>query len=82
MKESPDGHYFGKRGWFKAGGRIIERILHKVYGPHDFFADPVNRNKVDYCGRIIFPSMYLFFVTLYIIATFPPWGVPTKYRQH
>ncbi|KPM11550.1 glutamate-gated chloride channel-like protein 3 [Sarcoptes scabiei] len=67
---SPDGHYFGKNNWFKQTGTIIDCLLQKIFGPINFFDDPINRNKVDYTARILFPIFFIFFIVLYsLMAT-------------
>ncbi|XP_027203399.2 glycine receptor subunit alpha-2-like [Dermatophagoides pteronyssinus] len=77
---SPDGYYFGKNNWYKKCGAAITKCLHFIFGPIDFFADPVNRNKVDYFARVLFPATFFFYICLYVVASFPPWA--WKYRMH
>lgn len=76
-QESPDGHYFGKKGWYFRAGLLVERWLHALVGPIPFFANPEGRNKVDYVSRFVFPFVYLFGMLVYIVATIPAWA--TKY---
>ncbi|CAG2121762.1 unnamed protein product [Medioppia subpectinata] len=69
------GHYFGNKNWFKRSGKVIERILIFFYGEVDYWKDPLSRNKVDYCSRILFPFLWIIFTLLYIFAAICPWAV-------
>lgn len=57
----------------------IKRILIKIYGEVDFKKNPLDRNKVDYCARIIFPLLYLIFIVIYILVFLVPW-IAAKYH--
>ncbi|KPM11552.1 hypothetical protein QR98_0101250, partial [Sarcoptes scabiei] len=64
---SPDGYYFGKNGLYKKCGEFVEKILHLVFGPIDFAANPLHRNKVDYFARLLMPFALMIFVVAYLI---------------
>ncbi|XP_074598784.1 glycine receptor subunit alpha-2-like [Brevipalpus obovatus] len=51
----------------------IKVILRKVYGDIDWSRNPLDRNKVDYCARIVFPLFYILFVIVYSCIFVFPW---------
>lgn len=51
----------------------IKRALIRIYGDIDWMKNPLDRNKVDYCARIIFPIVYLVFVFIYMCIFLFPW---------
>ena len=72
-KPSPDGRYFGKKGWYAAVGPSIGNFIRFFFGPIDHYRDPIHRSKVDYFCRIVFPVTFIFYVLLYIVSTIPVW---------
>ena len=56
----------------------IKRMLIKVYGEIDFEKNPLDRNKVDYISRILFPILYFISISIYILVFLIPW-VTSKY---
>lgn len=78
---SIDGYYFGKNGWYRKGGKIIQRLLHFVYGPLDFYDDPFGRNKWDYFSRLLVLTMLFIFLVSYILATLPFWSERFRYDR-
>ena len=67
-------HYFGNKGWFFRTGRFIDKILIFFFGYVDYHKDPLMRNKVDYCSRILFPILWIIYCLIYIFATICPWA--------
>ena len=51
----------------------MDIILYKVFGHIDHFRDPAGRNKVDYVARVFCPSIFLLFVSIYMVITIPKW---------
>ncbi|CAG2120765.1 unnamed protein product, partial [Medioppia subpectinata] len=51
-------NYTNKRAFCHCG-RLVGNILYYVFGNIDFTKEPLNRNKVDYASRIIFPVTYI-----------------------
>ncbi|KAI1296502.1 hypothetical protein HDE_04857 [Halotydeus destructor] len=51
----------------------IKSVLYKVYGHVDFTKNPLDRNKVDYVCRIVFPITYLIFIIVYMCIFLFPW---------
>ncbi|KAI1278701.1 Glycine receptor subunit beta [Halotydeus destructor] len=48
-------------------GSIVKQLLTHVYGDVDWRKAPGDRNKIDYCSRIVFPLAYLLFCVCYFI---------------
>ncbi|XP_053213116.1 glycine receptor subunit alpha-2-like isoform X2 [Panonychus citri] len=51
----------------------IKLVLNKVYGNVDWNKNPLDRNKVDYAARIIFPFAYVLFLIVYGSVFVFPW---------
>ncbi|KAI1278007.1 Serine/threonine-protein kinase 10 [Halotydeus destructor] len=51
----------------------VKLVLKKVYGPLDWTKAPLNRNKIDYASRIIFPCLYVAFILIYFFSFVVPW---------
>ena len=69
-----EGHYFGNNGWWARSGERIDKILHFFFGAVDYHKDPLMRNKVDYCARVLFPFLWIIYTLIYIFATICPWA--------
>ncbi|RWS26399.1 glutamate-gated chloride channel-like protein [Leptotrombidium deliense] len=54
---------------------FIKKSLIKIYGAIDWSKAPLDRNKVDYCARIIFPLLYILFVLIYVFIFIVPWAI-------
>ena len=76
---SPDGHYFGNDGWYRSCGNCWQQFIRFFFGETDHLHDPVNRNKVDYFARIIFPLIMLLLTLVYIVATIPVWAIKWRW---
>lgn len=57
----------------------IKETLIRVYGDIDFKKNPLDRNKVDYCARIVFPLVYLLFIFIYVCVYLIPWAAKKHY---
>jgi hypothetical protein len=57
----------------------IKETLIRVYGDVDFKKNPLDRNKVDYCARILFPIVYLIFIVIYVCVYLIPWAAKKHY---
>lgn len=65
---------------FRITGKVpishgIKVALSKIYGKVDWTKAPLNRNKVDYTSRILFPFLYLTFILVYVFVFVVPWAV-------
>ena len=54
-----------REGSNKNTAHLIKAMLNQIYGPIDWRKSPQDRNKVDYVSRILFPSAFCIFITLY-----------------
>jgi hypothetical protein len=59
--------------------RFINIVLQEVYGDVDFSKNPMDRNKIDYISRIIFPLFYVIFIIGYFLFFFIPWATAKYY---
>ncbi|KAI1278703.1 Glycine receptor subunit beta [Halotydeus destructor] len=48
-------------------GSIVQKVLRNVYGDIEWFKAPGDRNKIDYCARIIFPITFIHFCLFYAV---------------
>lgn len=69
-----EGYYFGNQGWYAKCGAFFDKFCYFFFGPIDFQQDPYTRNKVDYVCRVIFVSLFLFYVFLYVMITVLYWA--------
>lgn len=46
----------------------IKNVLVGVYGPVDWSKAPLDRNKVDYCARVLFPCIFALFIFVYTMV--------------
>ncbi|XP_015786003.1 glycine receptor subunit alphaZ1 isoform X2 [Tetranychus urticae] len=51
----------------------IKLALNKIYGPVDWFKNPLDRNKIDYVARVLFPLTYILFLIIYASIFVFPW---------
>lgn len=58
---------------------LVKEGLIRVYGDVDFKKNPLDRNKVDYCARIIFPIIFLLFIIIYVCIYLIPWVARKHY---
>lgn len=49
----------------RSSSHLIKLLLTRVYGHVDWRKAPRERNKIDYVARILFPSLFALFVTIY-----------------
>ncbi len=61
-------------GWYAKCGAFFDKFCYFFFGPIDFQQDPYTRNKVDYVCRVIFVSLFLFYVFLYVMITVLYWA--------
>ncbi|XP_054160474.1 glycine receptor subunit alpha-2-like [Oppia nitens] len=69
-----NGHYFGNNNYFAKCGKIVDKLLIFFFGVVDYHKDPMTRNKVDYCSRLIFPFLWILYCLIYILVTICPWA--------
>lgn len=63
-------------------GRVshwIKTTMIRVYGDVDYKKNPMDRNKVDYASRIIFPLLFFTFIIIYILVFLVPWASSKYY---
>ena len=60
----------------------ISRILIKIYGHVDYEQNPLDRNKVDYISRLVFPLIYLIFLLIFFFIFLVPWLTAKYYHIH
>jgi len=58
---------------------FIKVVLNRVYGEVDYKKNPMDRNKVDYAARIVFPALFLLFIVIYILIFLVPWAASKYY---
>lgn len=47
---------------------VVKQLLNHVYGDVDWRKAPGDRNKVDYCARILFPTTFIIFIVCYFVV--------------
>lgn len=53
--------------------KMVAKLLTAVYGNVSWTKNPLQRNKVDYLARIVFPASYCLFTVVYFVAFVMPW---------
>lgn len=61
------------KNYVRVVARKWNKILAKIYGDIDWTKTPLNRNKVDYTARIVFPMAYGIFIFIYFFCFIVPW---------
>ena len=68
----------------KSGGRLSRwsnTLLRIIYGTVPFDKNPMDRNKVDYMARILFPLAYFSFVVIYFAIFLGPWVMHVYHHE-
>lgn len=63
-------------------GRVahfIKVALNRVYGEIDYKKNPMDRNKVDYVARVLYPVLFFIFIIIYILVFLVPWAASKYY---
>lgn len=60
----------------------ISAALIRIYGHVDYEQNPLDRNKVDYIARLLFPFIYLLFLLVFFFIFLVPWLTSKYYHIH
>jgi hypothetical protein len=47
---------------------VVKQLLNHIYGEIDWRKAPGDRNKIDYCARVLFPLAFALFVIAYFVV--------------
>ncbi|KAI1298773.1 Glutamate-gated chloride channel alpha [Halotydeus destructor] len=67
------GITFARTSWVDRLDRLFMKLVAFFYGQVDFEKEPTNRNKVDYVCRLVFPTLWMLFVWIYLCVFVWPW---------